>query len=66
MVSMPVWIMEIASFLSKAHDWKSPGSSQIQNYWLKSFPGDQRHITKKNFNVLMEKTEKVPTGQLHE
>ena len=47
MVSMPVWIMEIASFLSKAHDWKSPGSSQIQNYWLKSFPADQRHITKK-------------------
>jgi hypothetical protein len=47
MVWMPVWIMEIASFLCKALDWKSSGSSQIENYWLKSFPADQRHIKKK-------------------
>jgi len=61
MVWMPVWIMEIASFVSKPHNWKSPGSDQIQNYWLKAFPADQRHVTK-NFNVLMEKPGKLPTG----
>ena len=59
---MPVQIMEMPSYLSKAHNWKSPGSDKIQNYWLKVFPADQRHITKKNFNVLIEKLQKVPTG----
>jgi hypothetical protein len=33
--------------LSKAHNWKSPGSDEIQNYWPKAFPADQRHIAKK-------------------
>jgi hypothetical protein len=54
--------MEIASFLSKLHNWKYPGSDEIQNYWLKDFPADQRRITKKNLSVLMEKPQKVPTG----
>jgi hypothetical protein len=28
----PIQIMEITAFLSKAHNWKSPGSDQTQNY----------------------------------
>jgi hypothetical protein len=39
--------------LSRAHNSKSPGSNQIQNYWLKAFPAAHGHITK-NFNTLME------------
>jgi hypothetical protein len=39
--------MEITSFLTKAHDFKSPGSSKIQNYCFKAFPADERLITKK-------------------
>lgn len=35
---VPIQIMEITLFLSKAHNWKSPGSDQIQNYWLTSIP----------------------------
>ena len=31
---MPIQIMEITLYLSKAHNWKSPGNDQIQNYWL--------------------------------
>jgi len=42
----------IASFLSKAHNFKFPWSRQIQNYWLKPFATDQMHIIKKIFNVL--------------
>jgi len=53
--------MEITTFLSKAHKWKSHGSDQIQNYWLKAFPVSHRHITKK-FNAIMEELEKVLTG----
>jgi hypothetical protein len=45
--------------LSKAHNWKSIGNDQIQNYWLTAFPAVHRHITK-NFNGLMEEPEKVP------
>jgi len=29
---MPIQITEITSHLSKAHNWKSPGNDQIQNY----------------------------------
>jgi hypothetical protein len=58
---MPIQITEIALYLSKAHNWKSPGSDQIQNYWLKVFPADQRHGTK-NFNGLMGKPDNLPTG----
>ena len=43
----PLQITEITSYLSKAHNWKSPGNDQIQNYWLKAFPATHRHITKK-------------------
>jgi hypothetical protein len=50
---------QITSFLSKAHNWKSPGSHQIQNYWLKAFPVAHSHITK-NVNAIMEEPEKVP------
>jgi len=45
--------------LSKAHNWKSPGSDQIQNYWLTAFPATHRHITK-IFNVIIEEPEKAP------
>jgi hypothetical protein len=51
--------MKTTSFLLKAHNWKSPGSDQIQNYWLKAFPAAHRHITK-NFNAIMEEPEKIP------
>jgi len=44
---MPIQIMESTSYLSKAHNWKSPGSDQIQNYWHKAFPATHRHIKKK-------------------
>jgi hypothetical protein len=42
----PIKIMEITSFLSKAHNWKAPGNDQIQNDWLQAFQAAQRHITK--------------------
>jgi len=44
--------------LSKAHNWKSLGNDQIQNYWLQAFPDTHRPITK-NFNVIMEEPEKA-------
>jgi len=45
--------------LLKAHNWKSPGNDQIQNYWLKAFPSTHRHITK-NFNEIIQEPEKAP------
>ena len=54
----PKQIVEITSFSSKAHKWKSPGNDQTQNYWLKTLPAAHRHITK-NFNAIMEALEKV-------
>jgi len=55
-VSYMGWMLiqntEITSYLSKAHNWKSPGSDQIQNYWLKVFPATHRHDTK-NFNAII-------------
>jgi len=36
-----------------------PGSDQIQNYWLKTFPATHRHITK-NLNAVIEEPEKAP------
>ena len=51
--------MEITSLLSKAHNWKSPGNNQIQNYWLKAFSAGHRLVTK-YFNGIMEEPEKVP------
>jgi len=44
---MPTQITEIISYLPKSHNWKSPGNGQIQNSWLKAFPANHRHITKK-------------------
>jgi len=43
---MPIQIREITEYLSKAHNRKSTGKDQIQNYWLKAFPATHRHITK--------------------
>jgi hypothetical protein len=43
---MPIRTIETISFLLKAHNWKYPGSDQIQNYWLKAFPAAHRHNTK--------------------
>ena len=43
----PIQITPITLYLSKAHNWKSPGNDQIQNYWLKSFPATHKYITKK-------------------
>jgi len=42
----PIQISEIALYLLKAHNWKSPENDQIQNYWLKAFPATHRHIKK--------------------
>jgi len=56
---MSIQIMEITSYLSKAHNWKSPGSDQIQNYSLKAFPATHGHITK-NFSAVIEEPEKAP------
>jgi hypothetical protein len=43
---MPIKTTETTSFLSKTHNWKSPGSDQILNYWLKAFPATDSYITK--------------------
>jgi len=56
---MPIQITEITLYLSKAHNWKSPGSDQIQNFWLKAFQATHSHITK-NFNAIIEESEKAP------
>ena len=40
----PTQITEITLYLLKAHNWKSPGYDQIQNYWLKAFPAPLRHF----------------------
>jgi hypothetical protein len=46
---LPIKITEIISFLCKTPKWKSPGSDQILDYWLKAFPATHRYI-KKIFN----------------
>jgi len=56
-----IQFMEITSFLSKAHNWKSPGNDQLQNYWLKAFPAAHKHSTM-NFTVIMEEPEGYLTG----
>ena len=58
---MPIQIMEIISYLSKAHNWKSPANDQIHKYWLNAFPATHRHITK-NFNAIIEEPEKATYG----
>lgn len=37
---------ETTSFLSKAHNWKSPESDKVSNYWLQAFPAAYSYITK--------------------
>jgi len=56
---MSIEITEITLYFSKAHSWKSPGSDQIQNYWLKAFPATHRH-NNKNFIEIVEELEKAP------
>jgi len=58
---MRLQTMEIASYLSRAHNWKSPGNDEIQNYWLKAFPATHRHIMK-NFSAIIEELEEALTG----
>jgi len=55
----PIEIMEITWYWSKAHNWKSHGNDQIQNYWLKAFSTTHRRIAK-NFNAIIEEPEKAP------
>jgi hypothetical protein len=43
---LPIKITEIISFLCKTPNWKSHGSDQIPDYWLKAFPATYRYITK--------------------
>jgi hypothetical protein len=54
----PIQITEINLYLSKAHNWKSPGNDQIQNYWIKAFPATHTYITK-HFNAIIEEPEKA-------
>jgi hypothetical protein len=55
----PIQITEITLYLSNADNWKSPGYDQIQNYWLKAFRPNHRHIVR-NLNAIIEKPEKAP------
>jgi hypothetical protein len=56
---MPVKTTETASFLSKTHNWKSPGSEQIPNYWLKAFPATHSYITT-FINAITEEHKQMP------
>jgi hypothetical protein len=56
---MPIKTTETASFLSKTHDCKSPGSDQIPNYWLKAFPATHSYITK-FINTTIEEPKQMP------
>jgi hypothetical protein len=59
----PIQITEITLYLSKAHNWKSPGNDQIQNYWLKAFPATHRNIVLvKNLNAIIESWRRHLTG----
>jgi hypothetical protein len=50
---------ETTSFLSKTHNWKSPGSDQIPNYWLKAFSATHSYITK-FINTIIEEPNQMP------
>jgi hypothetical protein len=43
---VPIKTTETTSFLSKTHNWMSPGSDHIPNYWLKAFPATHSYIAK--------------------
>lgn len=55
----PIKTTEFTSVLSKTHNWKSPGSDQIQNYWLKAFPVTHSYIIEA-FNKIIEKPQQMP------
>jgi hypothetical protein len=55
----PNQIMEIASYLSKAHNWKTPGNDQIQITGLK-LSQLLTGIPQKNFNAIIQELEKAP------
>jgi hypothetical protein len=44
--------------LSNVHNWKSPGSDQIHNNWLKAFSAAHRHITQ-NISAVIQEPQKV-------
>jgi hypothetical protein len=56
---MPIRTTETTSFLSKAHNWKSPAGDQIPDYWLKAFPVTHSFITK-IFNSIVEELRQMP------
>jgi hypothetical protein len=56
---MPIQSTETTSFLSKTHNWKSPGSDQIPNYWLQAFPTTHSYITK-FINTITEEPKQMP------
>jgi hypothetical protein len=43
---MPIRTTETTLYFSKKQNWKSPGSDQIPNYWLKAFTATHSYITK--------------------
>jgi hypothetical protein len=49
---MPIKTTETTSFLSKTHNWKSPGSDQRPNYWLKAFMGSWDTKEPKNYRPI--------------
>ncbi|PNF19358.1 hypothetical protein B7P43_G06722 [Cryptotermes secundus] len=55
---MPIKTTEFTSVLAKTHNWKSPGSDQIQNYWLKEFPVMHSYIVEA-FNKIIEKPQQM-------
>jgi hypothetical protein len=56
---MPIKTTKTTSFLSKTHNWKSPGSDQIPNYWLKAFLATHSYITK-FINTIIEESMQMP------
>jgi hypothetical protein len=56
---MPIKTTETTSFLSKTHNCKYPGSNQIPNYWLKTFPATHSYITK-FINIIIEEPKQTP------
>jgi hypothetical protein len=56
---MPIKTTETTSFLSKTHNWKSAGSNQIPNYWLKAFLVTHSYIIK-FINTIIEEPKQMP------
>jgi hypothetical protein len=49
-------IMETATFLSKSHSLKFPGSDKLQSDWLKALPAAHKTITSKTDDVSISVT----------